>query len=292
MSGYDRQLRAERFANHNIPVHHTSSFWVDGFAFDGEIRSRSMRSSLQDRAALSSPDDCGRVVIMRNLILLFRLVNFYLAFVDCPEFMARVSSDIGWPRRECENIINRYRAARMFFDPQPRNIPRNADQLTALLCRLVDNYIEASRWPIITYDWTASREEYFSQVRQAWLRATQTDVRAILDAPPNLPAPPPFPDWTPDARAARRQAGGNRRSLSPLAQPQQEEGRHRRFRSRSPIRRSIELSLRARTEVQVQHHQDARVKLEAEHHRAREEAGAQQRQAGEAEAAYKRKTPN
>lgn len=136
---HGRRVQFERYD----PVLTTSPYWVDGLLLDGELRSQSMRTLLETRAPLSSPEDDLRVVIMRNLILLFRLINFYLAFIDRPEFMAVIPIDMGWSQNECINLINRYKRARMKFTPHGRTIPPTADGLSALLCRLVDNYIEA-----------------------------------------------------------------------------------------------------------------------------------------------------
>ncbi|OIW28688.1 hypothetical protein CONLIGDRAFT_681632 [Coniochaeta ligniaria NRRL 30616] len=238
-------------------VESTSPFWVDGFLFDGELRSQAMKAVLKSRAPLSTPDDDLGVVIKRNLILLFRLINFYLAFEDRPYFLAIIATDIGWNQSHCANIINRYEKARRLFSSER---PKATNARTA------------------PYKWTESRRAYLGQVREAWSRAAETDIEAILDAAPNLPAPPPFPDWI-QIGSAGLQAVGPRRSRSPppplRQQPQAE--RQRRFRSRSPIRQAVNLPVRPSPGVEARRLREAREQAEAEQREARARAEAEKR---------------
>jgi hypothetical protein len=236
---HGRRVQFERYD----PVLTTSPYWVDGLLLDGELRSQSMRTLLETRAPLSSPEDDLRVVIMRNLILLFRLINFYLAFIDRPEFLAVIPIDMGWSQNECINLINRYKRARMKFTPHGRTIPPTADGLSALLCRLVDNYVEAEAVNgshcSLQVDWQP--RGLFQPASGRLGESCQDRRRNNPRCSANLPAPPPFPDWLPTRVAGRVPARGLRRSRSPqrlrLEHRQQQGGeQQRRFRSRSPIR--------------------------------------------------------
>ncbi|KAB5513139.1 hypothetical protein GE09DRAFT_1232226 [Coniochaeta sp. 2T2.1] len=181
MLRYDRHDAAQ---NRYTSVGPSSAFWADGFKFDGELQNQGMRHMLLNwQPSIINDNDDSRTRVLKHAILLFRQVNHYLGFVDIPEFADVITKDGGWPHNQGKPVIKRYELARCCYARQPRQVPANAGDLDIVLCRLVDNYIEAKS-SAVRMIVTGARNQYILHIRDVWCQAMKAGPKAILDVPP------------------------------------------------------------------------------------------------------------
>lgn len=210
--------------------------YIEGFLFKETIANRSIRSDVFNRQLFATRDNSTRDVFRKNIIGMFRTIEFYIQFVDHPEFTKIVADDLGWGRETVKFMLQIFIWGRENYQMShmgaSQSIPPEASPAARLICAFVDDYCKLTEpdGPR-TFTWTPNRVEYVRTTREAWKKHLIDNPLALLDACPHRPPRPQANDWVEAPRGTGRR--NRRRSRSPAARGARRASGRELYRDRS-----------------------------------------------------------
>ena len=124
------------------PIPRHSSEWVDGFRFNGKVRSGKIRKALFDRRSPFINEDMEPEDVMKaRLVVFLRFLAYFKDFRDMPCLYAEIGHALGWDET-IVNVLEKYLSGARFAYLQHCNGEDDADMSPSakVLCDLIDEY--------------------------------------------------------------------------------------------------------------------------------------------------------
>lgn len=210
--------------------------YIEGFLFKEPIGNDLIRRDVFNRQPFASRNDPTREAFQKNMVGMFRTIEFYNYFVGHPDSTNIVADDLGWRHDSVRFMLQIFIWARehfLFNEGVVHPIPPKASPSARLLCALVDDYVkltEAGAGPR-TLALTPRCQDYVRITRKAWKKYLLDDPLAFLDACPERPPHPQASDLVAEPSVISRPS--RRRSRSPADHGSRHASDRQPYRDRS-----------------------------------------------------------